>query len=111
MSLHSYKPMKRTPLNRQSDKAKTNIPARAACIRAVVKRSGNLCEAMIEEAGCTKWRDDVHEKLPRSAVGSTINPDNCLAVCRNCHNFIHNNPEFSYSRGFLISRYEGKDNG
>lgn len=111
MSLHSYKPMRRTPLNKTSDKTKANRPDRFKCMLAVRKRSGMQCEAQIEEADCTGRYDHVHEKLPRSAVGSTTDPANCLAVCFNCHRFIHEHPEFSYSRGFLISRYEGKDNG
>lgn len=108
MTLRTYSTMKRTPLNKTSHKMKDGRPDRFKCVLAVRKRSGMQCEARIDEADCTGRYDHVHEKLPRSAVGSTTDPDNCLAVCFNCHRFIHENPEFSYSRGFLTSRYEGK---
>lgn len=48
---------------------------------------------------------DVHELLPRSAGGSITERSNCIAICRTCHDWIHNNPAIARKVGLLKSRY------
>lgn len=48
---------------------------------------------------------DVHELMPRSAGGSITERDNCIAVCRTCHRWIHEHPAASRRLGLLKSRY------
>lgn len=48
---------------------------------------------------------DVHEILPRSAGGSIVERENCIAVCRACHDFIHQHPIDARAIGLLASRY------
>jgi hypothetical protein len=38
--------------------------------------------------------------------GGKDNPENLLAVCRPCHDFIHAHPATSYLRGWLLKSWE-----
>jgi len=49
--------------------------------------------------------DDVHELMPRSAGGSITERENCIAVCRLCHGWLHAHPSVSRKLGLLKSRY------
>jgi len=50
---------------------------------------------------------DVHEILTRARAGSTeeslLDLENCLVLCRNCHQFITENPTFAKEFGFVVS--------
>lgn len=94
------KPLRRTPLAKESAKAKAKRPARSSCIAAVRARSKGRCE--IRLTGCLGVMHHTHEIKPRSAGGSTTDPANCLGACFNCHNFVHHvNPNEARRRGFL----------
>lgn len=46
---------------------------------------------------------DIHHRAGR--VGSKLNDVSLfLAVCRPCHDFIHNNPKQAYAMGHLIAK-------
>jgi 5-methylcytosine-specific restriction endonuclease McrA len=82
---------------------------RAECRRTVLARARGRCEA------CPKLHDgpgrpaaDVHELLPRSAGGSITDPDNCIAICRACHDWIHGHPAESGVLGLLIPSWEAR---
>ena len=49
---------------------------------------------------------DIHEPLTRARGGSILDPENTMAVCRSCHDWIHNNPENAKSLGLLRSNYD-----
>lgn len=51
---------------------------------------------------------DVHEILRRSQGGSILDESNVLAVCRECHTRIGNNPALSFELG-LAKRGLGGD--
>lgn len=42
---------------------------------------------------------DVHELVRRSQGGSIVDASNVLAVCRNCHSRIGNEPALAFSLG------------
>jgi len=50
---------------------------------------------------CGRFPDDIHEPLSRARGGSILDPDNALAVCRYCHNWIHANPAMATESGLL----------
>lgn len=54
---------------------------------------------------------DLHEPLARSRGGSPLDESNAVAVCRgpgscNCHDRIHDNPDWATSRGLLQHSWE-----
>ena len=72
--------------------------------RSFVKKILNdrmMCEARIQ--GRTYMPTDVHEILTRGRGGSIIDEDNVLALCRNCHHFITNEPAWAKENGFVVS--------
>lgn len=53
--------------------------------------------------GCTIKSTDIHHKAGR--VGKNLyDPENFLAVCRNCHNYIEMNPLWAKETGYSLSR-------
>ena len=44
---------------------------------------------------------DIHEPLTRARGGSILDVKNTMAVCRACHDWIHNNPENATKLGLL----------
>lgn len=54
---------------------------------------------------CTRRARDVHEVLARSAGGDILDEKNCLCVCRNCRDWIGNNPAAATRAGLRKSRY------
>ena len=96
----SRQPMKRTPINPVSKKRRSQLTERAQTRRIVLGRVES-CEAGIEGL-CTYVPTDVHEIKTRARGGSITDPDNCLALCRNCHTFITDNPAWALEHGFVV---------
>ncbi len=46
---------------------------------------------------------DLHEPLTRARGGSILDPANTVAVCRACHDWIHDFPDAATSIGLLVS--------
>lgn len=65
-------------------------------------RIGLLLEG---HAGRPHRSTEVHELLRRSAGGSIVDEANVVAVCRNGHHWIHQNPKEAMAIGLLRSRY------
>lgn len=99
-------------IQQRSRKAIEREPERDRCRRIVLARDGYKCRVNIEGKCGTRmpgWLD-VHEIKPRSAgqkTGSITDPDNCISVCRACHDHIHNNPNWAEDNGWKKSRYGG----
>lgn len=92
--------LKRSPLRRQSRKAKQEAPARTACCRAVRERAGGRCEVRVSDQ-CTGEMHHTHEITPRGAGGSITDPENCLAACFFCHQWIHDHSNAARTKGLL----------
>ncbi len=48
---------------------------------------------------------DVHEVLRRSAGGSIVDDVNVRALCRSCHQWVHEHPKEARDLGLLASRF------
>lgn len=102
--------MIRHPMRRRSNKAIAKEAARTKCIRTVAKRDGYRCRAKIKGV-CTGDYEDVHELVMRSAGGSITDPDNCIAVCRRCHSWLHLHKPEACDLGLIRSpKHEGRRN-
>lgn len=55
---------------------------------------------------CQQRATDIHEPLQRSAGGSILDADNTFAVCRRCHDWIHNHPDISKQLGLLHNSWD-----
>ena len=53
---------------------------------------------------CDGLAVDLHEPLTRARGGSILDPANTVAVCRACHDWIHDFPDAATSIGLLRSR-------
>jgi hypothetical protein len=74
--------------------------------RAFVKKlleERMVCEARI--LGCSFTPTDVHEIMTRARGGSIIDEGNCLALCRSCHTFITNEPQWATEHGFIVHNW------
>jgi hypothetical protein len=50
---------------------------------------------------CTRLATALHEPLTRARGGDILDPENTVAVCFNCHDFIHRNPAWALEVGLL----------
>ena len=103
--------MKRTPLRRISKKRAKVQRQRARMVsEELAKRE--LCEAGSiiylhgKQARCAGLAVELHEPLTRARGGSILDPDNTVAICRNCHRWIHDHPEAATELGLLKSQHE-----
>lgn len=99
--IKSNRELKRVPISpkppKRSKRPKFEIPEHVAT--AVRRRSGWECE----RAGCFSKASHLHHRLMRSQGGAhTV--ENLLHVCPPCHRYIHDHPEESYEKGWLIRR-------
>ena len=103
--------MKRSPISRKKPlkgsvlrpKRKQN-PQWGNTRREVFDRAGGLCEARLDK--CDGEAHHAHHKLRRSQGGKD-EPDNLLALCFWCHEWIHGHPEEARLRGWLLSAHAG----
>ena len=96
----STKPMKRKRMKRSRPDPERGVEFSDEVKGHVRRRSGGRCEAHCTKA-CHGTIQHFHHRLMRSQGGKgTI--DNCLGVCRACHDFVHAHPVESYLRGWLI---------
>ena len=54
-------------------------------------------------ARCNGLAVELHEPLTRARGGSILDPSNTVAVCRACHDWIHDNPTSATKVGLLKS--------
>lgn len=99
---------RKTRIKPQSAKAKAKAVLRSAFVKALLTKRPE-CQARIVEAACTFFADDVHEKMTRASGGDILDEDNCICVCRRCHDFIHNDRKRAEAMDLLDSRYPGRD--
>ena len=84
--------MKRSPIKRQSSAKAKQLRLEKAVKEFVLARSDGQCEACRARGLPIKVATTKHERKMRSVGGDPLDPDNCLAVCNDCHVWIHNNP-------------------
>ena len=109
----SGEPLKRSPLKRStkpinpvSKKRRREQVLRREFVRTLLEERPR-CEAgpIIRQAsrthGCSGLPCDIHEPLTRARGGSILDPNNALAVCRPCHDWIHEHPGLALEIGLL----------
>jgi len=107
----SKPPKQKTPLKRgappkkRSKKTEATYEKRRPFVAKILSERPN-CEACVVFAkhdGKTTFIQrpsvDVHELIRRSQGGSILDENNVLAVCRQCHTRIGNNPQLSFDLG------------
>jgi len=110
--------MKRTPLRRKSKRREAEDEVRREVLAALVEERGSGCEAGVLRIAkgdgggsiliCTGTAVDGHEVLTRGRGGSATDPANILLVCRECHTWIHDNPQAAEAHGLLMNSWEAK---
>jgi hypothetical protein len=66
-------------------------------IRAGFLKNHPRCEM----PGCSRFSQDIHHKAGR-LDGNLINVLTFMAVCRNCHSYIHDHPSWSREKFYLV---------
>jgi 5-methylcytosine-specific restriction endonuclease McrA len=107
--------MKRSPLTRRTPLRSSTSPQRRTRLRPgrpdpawsktrrdVFSRANHRCEAGIPGI-CTIRAEQVHHLRLRSQGGAD-DGGNLLAVCGDCHGYIHRNVAWAVERGFIWQR-------
>ena len=102
--------MKRTPLRRISKKRAKEQRKRARMVSEELAvrelcEAGSLIYLKADKSVCAGRSTELHEPLTRARGGSILDPDNTIAVCRNCHRWIHDNPHSATQLGLLKSQH------
>lgn len=102
-AIKRYTPLKRTPLFRGNRKPIPKVSSRRRVANRIysVNRKELLtdrptCEVCVKAPSC-----DVHHKAGRLA-GNLNNEATWLAVCRDCHDWIHQHPSLARAQGLLV---------
>lgn len=82
------------------------VEFRPAVKRIVLRRSRGWCEM----PGCTRHALEYHHRKMRSA-GGRGQVWNCLHLCIECHDWVHDNARVAYRHGALIRRSRPDDPG
>lgn len=95
-----YKKEKPKQINKVSEKKKKELDEYSKKRKAFLALN-STCQARLQN--CTYLSTDVHHKAGR--IGDNmLNMNTWLAVCRNCHSIIENNPILAKEMGFSKSR-------
>ncbi len=92
----STKPLKRSPLRKVSKAHAKELRVYSVLAKRFKERHEH-CEARLE--GCTVRTTDVHHVLGRGKY--LLVESTWLAVCRHCHEAIHQNPNFARTVNLL----------
>jgi len=113
--------MKRSPLRKRSKKTASLYRKERAPLVARLLEERPWCERcsliMLEEM--TAYEDPlarpvprstvIHEKKLRSAGGDILDEDNCVALCQECHGWIHAHPQESREQGWIVGRFSARE--
>lgn len=96
--------MKWSSIPKVSSKRRRQQKARTACVKAVLERDGYRCR--IKAPGCKGTATTAHEPLTRARGGDPTDPEQCIASCDSCNNYVSNvNPKWAELHGFLKSQF------
>jgi 5-methylcytosine-specific restriction endonuclease McrA len=92
--------------------AQKPIKPRSAKMEKIYRtRRRNLVAKLLAERPicqrCTNERSqDIHELKSRARGGSITDIENLVALCRNCHSWVTENPKKALEQGWLKSSWE-----
>lgn len=74
------------------------------------RRRNLVIKLLAERPTCQKCSNDrsqdIHEIKSRARGGSITDEDNLVALCRNCHNWVTQNPALAKEQGWLKSSWD-----
>lgn len=81
------------------------FPERPLCVVYVLSqhRPGVIPDEVISR--CGRWADDVHEPQFRSRLGSAVDPANMVALCRGCHDWVHDHSLDAGELGLAVASW------
>jgi len=88
-------------MKRQSVKKAKQMRLEKDVKKLVFARSEGLCEACWPRGLPLRPATTKHERIMRSAGGDPLDVENCLAVCNECHTWIHGHPTEATEMGLL----------
>lgn len=88
--------MKRTPLRKVSKKRQALLVTYRRLKKDYITEN-NVCECCADSLAC-----DIHHKLPVGRGGKLCDTTIFMAVCRQCHDWIHTNPKEAKEKGYLL---------
>lgn len=106
------KPLKRTQLAKRSKKTKEAYKQRVPLVRRLLQERPwcEACPIFASHDGLVTYQRrpsvDIHELKRRSQGGSILEEANLLAVCRQCHQRIGNNPRLAFDLGLSKHGYD-----
>ncbi len=81
------------------------LEERPWCERGMYRVKNHLVTvAAIHEFWRVHRSTQVHEKLTRARGGDITDKDNCVALCRACHRWVHEHPAAATEEGWLEHR-------
>lgn len=112
--LRPGKPMaRRTRLERGACELKRTTPLRARSKKTEAKyriRRPLVAELLAERPVCERCRKamstDVHEPRMRSRGADITDPEQCVALCRPCHRWTHDNPAAATAEGWMVPSWD-----
>jgi hypothetical protein len=95
---------RRAPLNPVSGKRRAGNRQRRVMLNGLYSGERPLCAVwvLVQPEWCTRWADDAHEPLSRARGGSIVDPENCRAVRRACHDILTFRPESEIGWAFAL---------
>ena len=107
-------PQRKTRLSPMSDKRRKVSVARREFVAEVLSHrtrceAGSVIRSVDTDHRCFGYSTDVHEVLTRARGGDILDPDNVRAICRRCHDWIHDHPADSLDLGLLAVRHPEAD--
>ena len=102
-------PIRKTRLSPMSPKRREVSHRRREFVADVLSHrtrceAGALIRSAESDHRCFGYSTDVHEVLTRARGGDILDPDNVRAICRRCHDWIHDHPKIALDLGLLAIR-------
>lgn len=95
--------LRRSPLARQSEKAKKRLADEQEVRNAIKARSRGRCE--LQTPVCTGVAVDIHHRQLAKHAGP-MSLANCRATCVACHRHAHSRPAEAYEQGWLLHPWD-----
>ena len=117
--LRSMSPKRRRDQRTRSEMVREELAKRELCeagariyqYRLATYGQTNADRLNATAHSCAGLAIELHEPLTRARGGSILDPANTVAICRSCHNWIHDHPKGATELGLLQSTNSGTARG